>query len=133
MKHITKRIAAVLCSAALLGTLAAGGPNSGAEESGEAQTPLALLNSPAADGRTPAVLDLTGATVITLSGGSASLNGNGAEVKGSVVTITAAGVYAVSGSLEDGRILVNAPKERVGLGIPQAFLLLSLCNHPKKR
>ena len=43
MKHITKRIAAVLCSTALLGTLAAGGPNSGAEESGEAQTPLALL------------------------------------------------------------------------------------------
>lgn len=50
-----------------------------------------------------------------------------------MVTITAAGVYAVSGSLEDGRILVNAPKEREGLGIPQAFLLLSLCNHPKKR
>lgn len=75
---------------------------------------------------------MTGTTVITLSGGSASVNGNGAEVKGSVVTITAAGVYAVSGSLEDGRILVNAPKEREGLGIPQAFPFVFIMQSSKK-
>ena len=99
MKHITKRIAAVLCAAAMLGALAACGPDAGAEESGgiPSQSSPSPLNSAAVTARTPAVLDLTDATAITLSGSGASVDGKGASAEGSVVTITAAGVYAVSG------------------------------------
>lgn len=115
MKHITKRIAAVLCSAAMLGVFSACGPDAGVEESGgvPSQASPAPLNSAGDTARTPAALDLTGATTVTLSGSGASVDGKGASAEGSVVTITAAGLYAVSGTLEDGRIIVNAPKEEV--------------------
>ena len=45
---------------------------------------------------------------ITLDGSSASVSGNGAEVDGSIITISAEGVYVISGTLEDGQIIVNA-------------------------
>ena len=132
MKHITKRIAALLCAAAMLGALAAceqdaGAQTSGVEESGgiQAQTSPAPLNSTAAAARTPAALDLTGATAIILSGGGASVDGKGASAEGSVVTITAAGVYAVSGTLEDGRIIVNVPKEEVTVALNGADITCS--------
>lgn len=132
MKHIIKRIAAALCAAAMLGALAAceqdaGAQASGAEESGgiPSQASPAPLNSAAAAARTPAALDLTGATAITLSGGGASVDGEGASAEGGVVTITAAGVYAVSGTLEDGRIIVNAPKEEVTVALNGADITCS--------
>ncbi len=46
-------------------------------------------------------------TSITL-GGSSTVSGSGAAVDGNTVTITAAGTYSVQGTLEDGRIVVNA-------------------------
>lgn len=127
MKHITKRIAAVLCAAAMLGGLAACGQDAGAEESGgtQAQTFPAPLNSAAVTAHSPAVLDLAGATAITLSGSGASVAGEGAAAEGSVVTITTGGVYAVSGSLEDGRIIVNAPKEEVTVALNGADISCS--------
>lgn len=125
MKYITKRMAAALCAAAILGTLAACGKDGGTAAGSGAYTPLSLLNSTSASPRSPAVLDLTGATVITLSGSGASVDGKGAEAKGSVVTITAAGIYAVSGCLEDGRIIVNAPKEEVTVALNGADITCS--------
>lgn len=47
------------------------------------------------------------ATKITLSGGSASSNGKGATVDGSTVTITAEGTYVISGTLDDGQVIVD--------------------------
>lgn len=44
---------------------------------------------------------------IELNGSSVSLKGSGAEVKGSKITITAAGVYAVSGKLDNGQIIID--------------------------
>jgi hypothetical protein len=45
---------------------------------------------------------------IELSGSGASLkSGTGAEIKGSKITITAAGVYAFSGKLDNGQIIVD--------------------------
>ena len=123
MKHIAKRIAAVLCAAALLGTLTACGPDVRAEEG--SSIPVQTLSSSGAVTRIPAALDLTGATVITLSGNGASVNGKGAAAEGGIVTITAAGIYAVSGSLEDGRILVNAPKEEVTVALNGADITCS--------
>ena len=70
--------------------------------------PASPSGSNAASLRTPAALDLTGATIITLSGSTVSIEGSGAEAEGGVVTITEGGIYAVSGTLDDGRIIVNA-------------------------
>jgi hypothetical protein len=47
-------------------------------------------------------------TSIVLQGSSITVNGTGATASGSVVTITSAGFYSVSGSLTDGRIVVDS-------------------------
>lgn len=116
MKYSMKWTALLLSAAVLLGVLSACGTKTSGtngDGGGQAQTVTELSSSNAANPRAPAALDLTDATVITLSGNSASVAGGGAEVDGSAVTITAGGVYAVSGTLTDGRIIVNAPKEDV--------------------
>ena len=48
------------------------------------------------------------AVKITLNKTTATVSGNGAEVDGSTITITEEGVYLVSGTLEDGQIIVDA-------------------------
>ncbi len=55
--------------------------------------------------------DLSTAVAITLQGDSASVSGKGAAYKDGVVSITAAGTYVLSGTLNDGQILVDAGKE----------------------
>ena len=51
------------------------------------------------------------AIAITLTGDTAVCDSSAVTVEGSTVTITAAGTYVLSGSLEDGTILVNAAKD----------------------
>lgn len=46
-------------------------------------------------------------TRIELSGDSASISGGGAKVSGSTVTIASGGEYRVSGSLNDGQLIVD--------------------------
>ncbi|WP_372631207.1 carbohydrate-binding domain-containing protein [Cohnella sp.] len=55
------------------------------------------------------------ATTIALNGSTATVTGTGVEVFEGVVTISAAGDYVLSGELEDGRIVVNAPDKVVHL------------------
>jgi len=55
------------------------------------------------------------ATTIALNGSTADVTGSGAEVSAGVVTISAAGDYVLSGKLEDGRIVVDAPDKIVHL------------------
>lgn len=45
---------------------------------------------------------------ITLNGDSIDLAGSGATVDGSKITITSAGIYTITGKLNDGQIIVNA-------------------------
>lgn len=45
---------------------------------------------------------------VILNGKSAEINGNGASVSDSVVTITEGGTYRISGTLDDGQIIVNS-------------------------
>ena len=52
--------------------------------------------------------DTTGAAAITLTGDGASITGNGAYVYDGNVVIAEAGRYVLSGSLEDGSIIVDA-------------------------
>ena len=58
----------------------------------------------------------TATATITLNGDSASVDGDGVTVNGSIVTITAAGTYSISGTLNDGQIVVDTEdKETVNL------------------
>lgn len=50
---------------------------------------------------------ITGGTYITLSDNGTMIDGGGAAVVGSVVTISAAGDYVVTGTLTDGKIVVD--------------------------
>lgn len=56
--------------------------------------------------------DLSGAyeetASIQLNGGTAEITGTGASAEGSVITVTEEGVYHISGTLDDGRIVVNS-------------------------
>ena len=69
--------------------------------------------------------DVSGATTITLSRQSAAVTGTGAEVTDGMVTITAGGTYVVTGTMTEGRILVNAPKEEVTLVLQDASITCS--------
>ncbi|MDR2255246.1 MAG: carbohydrate-binding domain-containing protein [Arthrobacter sp.] len=52
--------------------------------------------------------DTSGSTTITLDSTTATVDGEGASVSGSTVTITAGGSYRISGTLSDGKLVVNA-------------------------
>ena len=49
--------------------------------------------------------------VITLNGDSIAFEGSGAAVDGNIITITAAGIYNVQGTLNNGQIIVDASSE----------------------
>lgn len=57
---------------------------------------------------------------ISLEGSTASVDGKGAEVSGSTVTVKEEGVYLISGSLSDGQIVVEADKAKVQLVLNDA-------------
>jgi len=48
---------------------------------------------------------------ITLNGDSVSVDGSGVSVAGNIATITAAGTYSISGTLNNGQLLVDSPAE----------------------
>ena len=65
---------------------------------------------------------------IKLEGNSIILDGSGAIVEGNVITITAAGTYSVSGTLNDGQIRVNTEdKETVKLILNGADIACATC------
>ena len=53
--------------------------------------------------------EVTYAATITLNGTSATAEGEHVSVDGAKVTINASGAYLISGTLEDGQIIVNVP------------------------
>ena len=55
--------------------------------------------------------DLQQMATITLSGSGALAEGSGVTIDGSTVTITAGGVYTLTGTLDDGQIVVDAGKD----------------------
>lgn len=62
--------------------------------------------------------DRPGMTDIDLGGNTITVEGSGAEVDGSDVTITSAGSYRISGTLDDGQVIVDSQDEQT------VFLLL---------
>jgi hypothetical protein len=60
--------------------------------------------------------DTTSAANIVLNGSSIQVSGDGASVEGKVLTITEEGSYILSGTLEDGQIIIDAgDKDKVQL------------------
>ena len=57
---------------------------------------------------------------IKLTGSSAEINGKGASAEGSVITISEDGTYRITGTLNDGQLVVNAPKAKVQLVLDNA-------------
>lgn len=55
--------------------------------------------------------DEDNAALVALSGSSASCNSNAVQVDGAAVTITDEGTYILSGTLDDGMIIVDAAKD----------------------
>ena len=55
--------------------------------------------------------DTAEAVTITLNGSTAAASSEAVQISGSTVTITAAGTYILSGSLDDGTIIVDAAKD----------------------
>lgn len=51
--------------------------------------------------------DDASATAISLQGGSVEIEGTGASVIGTVITVTSAGIYAIQGTLNDGGVIVD--------------------------
>ena len=110
-----KQSSILLCLALLFSLLSACGseaiPSSASEE------PTEQTQAPAPD---------TGdATDISLSGSGASVSGSGAAAQDGVVTISEDGTYALSGTLADGRIVVNAPGAEVTLLLQNADITCS--------
>lgn len=56
--------------------------------------------------------DEASAVRISLEGDAVSADGDGVSVDGATATVTAAGTYVVSGALDDGQIVVDAPDDQ---------------------
>ncbi|SHK43343.1 protein of unknown function [Desulfatibacillum alkenivorans DSM 16219] len=54
------------------------------------------------------ILGFDGVTYITLNNTSVAVDGEGATVDGAIVTISAGGTYSITGTLNDGRIIVDS-------------------------
>ena len=130
MKKITSFIlAAVLClsfvgcsqAAAVAGTKSGGDVVSSPtpEESKSASAAAAVDNKDAsADEKTQTAESEEAPeaqTVVTLSDKGIAVQGTGAAAEGSTVTVTAEGVYRITGSLSDGQIAVDAKDAKVVL------------------
>lgn len=69
-------------------------------------------------------------TQIVLNGNSISVNGAGASVNGTNVTIGSAGTYNISGTLNDGRIIVDTEDEEIVTLILNGININSSINSP---
>ncbi|PUB28002.1 uncharacterized protein DUF4353 [Promicromonospora sp. AC04] len=57
--------------------------------------------------------DTSSETTVSLDGDSATVSGDGATADGSTVTITAPGTYRISGTLDDGQVVVSSEADGV--------------------
>lgn len=62
---------------------------------------------------------------VSLNGNSVGITGNGVSVNGSAVTISGEGIYHITGTLNDGQIIVDADKNKVQLVLDNASISCS--------
>jgi hypothetical protein len=101
--------------------------NQPAAQAAQAETASAQAQSTAADSSADALAgnskghedaddytwDSAAVVAITLNGNSITAGGEGVKVEGSKATITSAGTYSISGSLADGKIIVDTEDKAV--------------------
>ena len=117
MKKTMKMTIAILAALAILLTCA----SCALKKDAQAETTAPVSGDVGTQDAEPAVtVDETGATVITLNGTTASISGAGAETDGSTVLIKQGGTYSVTGTLTDGRIVVDADDADVTLILSDA-------------
>lgn len=106
--HTRPWIATAALTVALLAMSGCGGPKDDAStadgDAAKDAPEIADTHAKADDGD----YDPADATTVKLADGSSKVTGDGAAVKGDVVTITQAGTYLVSGTLSDGQVKVNS-------------------------
>lgn len=112
MKRTKRLLSLLLCTFLIVGMLCAcrNNKDSGTTDGTQTSSNEAVQ---AVLGQSVAEPDLTNATKITLSDTNINISGSGAEEKDGTVTITEGGTYVFSGSLSNGRIVVNAPDKEV--------------------
>lgn len=120
-----KRIFAILLALALALSLMACGTSGGSTNTNtttNTSTDAEDTTAPTASllATTVEAPDLTDATVILLGGNTVQINGSGAAEENGTVTITDGGVYVIKGTLDDGRVVVNASGEDVTLALENA-------------
>jgi uncharacterized Zn ribbon protein len=105
--HRVPSAALALALLAMAGCSPDAAPDGGAGTADDEKAPareIAKTHAKADDGD----YDASDATTVKLADGSSKAEGDGAKVKGDVVTITKAGTYVLSGSLSDGQVNVNS-------------------------
>ena len=123
-----KRIFAILLALALALSLMACGTSGGSTNTNtNTSTGAEGTTAPTAPllATTVEAPDLTDATVILLGGDTVQINGSGAAEENGTVTITDGGVYVIKGTLDDGRVVVNASGEDVTLALENADITCS--------
>ena len=115
MKQITRRLAAAsLCALLLLSGCASQTSSEDSSDTGTASSTTATAVSAIDTSSLFSSRDLdpsydeSEAIAIVLNGDSASCDSSAVTIDGSTITITAEGIYLLSGTLTDGQIIVNA-------------------------
>ena len=130
-KWLVPGLSAALALSMLAACGAAGETGSASSTVDSAESTTAVVTESAAivtsDAPVSAEVDTDGAAAITLSGTTATVSGSGVSFDESsgVVTITAGGAYTVSGTLSEGRIIVDAMGEDVVLVLDGADITCS--------
>jgi hypothetical protein len=130
------RVIGLLLALTLVLTLTACGPGAAEDTSGtaaDAEQRSAVASSTPDTDSAVSESDDQGSTwnssevsYITLEGNSITLDGSGAVVEGNIVTVTSAGTYSISGTLDDGQIIVNTEdQETVNLVLNGAEIVCS--------
>ena len=113
MHNQKRKIAALVCGSLLLWNLFGCQSQTPADDTGETTEQTAAVTAPAVtDAEAP---DLTNAVKVMFSGDKATISGSGAKFQDGTLEITKAGTYLLSGTLTNGRILVEAKGQEVTL------------------
>lgn len=117
MKFFKQKLLAAGCSVCLLaasltgcGTTGSGtsSSSSSASSSAEAAAPISVTYSTE---DTDSSWNASSATAVAFHDTSITVDGSGASAKDGTLTITAAGTYVLSGTLNAGQVVINAGKE----------------------
>lgn len=109
----TRSLAIILCLLLLLAGCSGNAGTPGGSENNGVDTDTSIVAPPPAPDASANRPTRPVTTTVTLADGDIKIEGTGADADGSTLTISADGVYEVSGTLSDGQIVINAPDTAV--------------------